>query len=227
MISVFVNLFQSGVFNVLGDLVVSFRNFKVRINAALALSMPATRQQYGSHFVHVWTALLDGLENSSTMEDFSEYRHHDNLIHQLCQSLSHLATLVRREDLTALHEVLVFRMDVLQQHMAKFSKRNFLKEKTKKQKALAALCQSLSHLATLVRREDLTALHEVLVFRMDVLQQHMAKFSNAPPEKSALLYTAASHCSALLQSAGLNTGEHSSAAMLASVFLLDNTNLIE
>ncbi|CAG2053651.1 unnamed protein product [Timema podura] len=66
---------QSGVFNVLGDLVVNFRNFKVRINAALALSMPATRHQYGSHFVHVWTALLDGLENSSTMEDFSEYRH--------------------------------------------------------------------------------------------------------------------------------------------------------
>nr|CAD7572416.1 unnamed protein product [Timema californicum] len=163
---------KSGVFTVLGDLVVNFRNFKVRINAALALSMPATRHQYGSHFVHVWTALLDGLENSSTMEDFSEYRHHDNLIHQLCQSLSHLATLVRREDLTALHEVLVFRMDVLQQHMAKFSR-------------------------------------------------------DAPPEKSALLYTAASHCSALLQSPGLNTGEHNSAAMLASVFLLDNSNLIE
>ncbi|CAG2053652.1 unnamed protein product [Timema podura] len=90
------------------------------------------------------------------------------------------------------------------------------------------LCQSLSHLATLVRREDLIALHEVLVFRMDVLQQHMAKFSrDAPPEKSALLYTAASHCSTLLQSAGLNTGEHNSAAMLASVFLLDNSNLIE
>nr|CAD7428030.1 unnamed protein product [Timema monikensis] len=196
---------KSGVFNVLGDLVANFRNFKVRINAALALSMPATRQQYGSHFVHVWTALLDGLENSSTMEDFSEYRHHDNLIHQMFpqwQTHSEIFTFTR------LHI-----------------------------KLMTQVIFSLLGTILCERRKQAVWVKRVVRRRESELVQWscMGEYKNstwpssrdAPPEKSALLYTAASHCSALLQSAGLNTGEHSSAAMLASVFLLDNTNLIE
>jgi hypothetical protein len=65
------------------NLVQDVRNFKVRISAALALSVPRSREQYGSCYISVWTALLNGLDNSQNMEDFSEYKHQDNLLDQV------------------------------------------------------------------------------------------------------------------------------------------------
>jgi hypothetical protein len=65
------------------NLVQDVRNFKVRINAALALSVPSSRQQYGSCYITIWTALINGLDNSQNMEDFREYKHHDNLLNQV------------------------------------------------------------------------------------------------------------------------------------------------
>lgn len=71
------------VFNTLTELVVNFRNFKVRINAALALASPKTRNLYGQYYIITWKTLLRALENSQYMEDFSEYKHRDHLIEQV------------------------------------------------------------------------------------------------------------------------------------------------
>ena len=70
-------------FVTLTKLVQDVRNFKVRIHAALALSVPSNRERYGSFYIMTWIALLNGLDNSENMEDFSEYKHRDNLLDQV------------------------------------------------------------------------------------------------------------------------------------------------
>lgn len=71
------------IFTVLTELVVGFKNFKVRINAAVALSAPRTRIFYGEFYVASWIAFLKALETSQNMEDFSEYKHRDHLVEQV------------------------------------------------------------------------------------------------------------------------------------------------
>lgn len=75
--------FQNTVFTALTKLVQDVRNFKVRISAAVALSVPSSREHYGSCYIITWIALLNGLDNSQNMEDFSEYKHRDNLLDQV------------------------------------------------------------------------------------------------------------------------------------------------
>lgn len=113
------NVWQPTVFNKLAELVVGFKNFKVRINAALALSSPSTREHYGIYFIPVWTALLKALENSENMDDFTEYKHRDHLIEQICLSCGHLTTLLAQEDLSPLESILNLYQDVFKTHMHK------------------------------------------------------------------------------------------------------------
>jgi hypothetical protein len=74
---------QEKVFNALSDLVMNFRNFKVRINAAVALACPKKREFYRQFYQPIWISLVRGLETSQNMEDFNEYKHRDNLIEQV------------------------------------------------------------------------------------------------------------------------------------------------
>lgn len=77
------------------------KNFKIRINAALALAVISAREHYGSHFCEVSFLLLllitihccmvsidgtkivravaEGLENMEEIEDFSEFKYKENL----------------------------------------------------------------------------------------------------------------------------------------------------
>eukprot|EP00731_Ephydatia_muelleri_P022509 Em0015g92a len=69
------------------------KNFKVRINAALALGTP---HQYGcSQFQAVWAAVMDGLENSEDEIEFTEYKHAVALKTQLCTAIMHLVTVMQ------------------------------------------------------------------------------------------------------------------------------------
>lgn len=69
------------------ELVQNHKNFKVRINAALALSSPKTRKSYGNFYHLTWTSLMKALENSQNMDDLKEYKHRDNLVEQVSTSL--------------------------------------------------------------------------------------------------------------------------------------------
>ncbi|PNF19845.1 hypothetical protein B7P43_G12519 [Cryptotermes secundus] len=141
---------QNTVFTTIMNLVQDVRNFKVRISAALALSIPQSRQQYGSYYITAWTALLNGLDNSQNMEDFSEYKHCDNLLDQICLTMGHLASLATRDDLTFLHDILIFHLDTLKHHLLKFHER-VVPEKA------GVLSAASSHATSLLQLQGLTS----------------------------------------------------------------------
>lgn len=70
-------------FSALCNLVINYKNFKVRINAASALAAPKKREYYQQYYVSVFISLVKGLGTSQNMEDFSEYKHRDHLIEQV------------------------------------------------------------------------------------------------------------------------------------------------
>ncbi|XP_021942024.1 HEAT repeat-containing protein 6 isoform X3 [Zootermopsis nevadensis] len=143
------SVWQNTVFSALTKLVQDARNFKVRISAATALAVPSNRQQYGSCYISTWTALLNGLDNSQNMEDFSEYQHRDSLLNQICLTLSHLASVATRRDLAPLQDLLTFHLDTLQQHLLRFHER-VVPEKA------AALAAASNHATSLLHLSDLT-----------------------------------------------------------------------
>ena len=66
------------------------KNFKVRINAALAFSVPANRGCYGNpdQFVFIWDSLLVALDNAGQVSDFAEYRYRDHFTEQASELLN-------------------------------------------------------------------------------------------------------------------------------------------
>ncbi|KAK5641733.1 hypothetical protein RI129_010280 [Pyrocoelia pectoralis] len=110
---------KDSLFSSLTDLILSFPNFKVRINAALALSCINTREGYHNYFAFVWEALLKALENTQNIEDFSEYNHQDHLVDQVCLTLGHLTTLIKPDDFALIKNCTYLYLDLLQQQMRK------------------------------------------------------------------------------------------------------------
>ena len=77
------SLLQSKVFSNLTALTQECKNLKVRINAAVALRAPANRTQYGDYYVPIWRGIMAAMENAANVDDFTEYKHKDNLIEQV------------------------------------------------------------------------------------------------------------------------------------------------
>lgn len=120
------------------NLVVGFKHFKVRISAAFALSCISRRVNYGEFYFPIWKSLLEALESSENMEDFTEYKHRDNLVDQvsnfndfivsiktvcenlkICLSIGHLANLLLVEDIHFLENDVVFYSDLLKSNVQK------------------------------------------------------------------------------------------------------------
>jgi hypothetical protein len=90
------------------------------------------------------------------------------------------------------------------------------------------ICLTLSHLATLATTDDLTLLHDALVFHLDTLQHHLLKFhERVVPEKAEVLAAATNHATYLLQLPGLTFSQHSAAALLVSMFLQDSDQSLQ
>ncbi|XP_058066119.1 HEAT repeat-containing protein 6 [Anopheles bellator] len=108
---------QKRVFPALCEVVVNCPNFKVRINAAQALTAPDRRSYYGgSHFIAVWTALLQALEQSDNLLDYNEYKRRDTLQQQLCLSLAHCLRLASGDDVSPMAAVLLPLYDAVRQN---------------------------------------------------------------------------------------------------------------
>ncbi|KAK3703583.1 hypothetical protein QZH41_006910 [Actinostola sp. cb2023] len=99
---------QADVFNALTNVIQDCKNFKVRINAVVPLSVPCQRHCYGDavQFLSIVEVLVKVLDLSSTLTEFSEYKYQENLQEQLCNTLCHLISLTTEEDLGLLHPVL-------------------------------------------------------------------------------------------------------------------------
>ncbi|EDO41325.1 predicted protein, partial [Nematostella vectensis] len=96
------------IFSALESVIRDCKNFKVRINAVLSLSIPKERHCYGdvNQFVSIIATLSSALEATNTLTDFSEFKYRDTLRQQLCNTLCHLISLVAVEDLPHLSPVL-------------------------------------------------------------------------------------------------------------------------
>uniref|UniRef100_A0A182T769 Uncharacterized protein n=1 Tax=Anopheles maculatus TaxID=74869 RepID=A0A182T769_9DIPT len=98
---------ESRIFPALCETVVNSPNFKVRINAAQALSVIGKREHYGTFFQSTWLALLQALEQSDNLVDYNEYKRRDALQEQLCLSLAHLLRLAAKDDVVPMASVLL------------------------------------------------------------------------------------------------------------------------
>ncbi|XP_060065028.1 HEAT repeat-containing protein 6-like [Ylistrum balloti] len=98
------------------------KNFKVRINAALALGSPGDRDQYGdiTLFLSVWEALIQSLQTAEEITDFAEYKYRGNLNNQICTTVLHLVTVTQFNDLDKVGELLDANFDLLLDYLEKF-----------------------------------------------------------------------------------------------------------
>jgi len=82
------------------DTVINSENFKVRINAALALGAVTERVVLGDQFQGILSGLLLSMERAYSLEVFGEYQHQAGLIDQLSLTACQLFALAERDDLT-------------------------------------------------------------------------------------------------------------------------------
>jgi hypothetical protein len=97
-------------------------NYKVRISAASAMLHFNSRSLLSTHYIRIWSTLLESLASSEQIEDFAEYQHHERFEAQICNTLCKLVTLMTKEDLSSLNEILVKYYDVCAQCFEKFLK---------------------------------------------------------------------------------------------------------
>ena len=87
--SITITFLQNQVHTALMNIVKDCKNFKVRINAAMALSVPEARSCYGDLqlYAGIWEGLITALKASETITDLAEYRYRDSLADQVCRTL--------------------------------------------------------------------------------------------------------------------------------------------
>lgn len=90
-------------------------NFKVRINACVAFTIP-NRANFAAHFVDIWSCLLVALEQSNNLIDFNEYKHRDTLQDQLCSSMCHIINIATAEDVVQMKNEVFPLIDITKQN---------------------------------------------------------------------------------------------------------------
>ncbi|XP_074635862.1 HEAT repeat-containing protein 6-like [Acropora palmata] len=112
----------SDLFVALGNVICDCKNFKVRINAVIALSVPPERRYYGDAYSHVYTALIESLKGTEKITDFSEFKYRDTLRQQLCSSLCHMTILMTAEDSLCLSPVLKENQETYKGYMKEYAR---------------------------------------------------------------------------------------------------------
>ncbi|KPI94371.1 HEAT repeat-containing protein 6 [Papilio xuthus] len=99
---------QAEVLQTLCKLAQISKNIKVRITAAVALRSCARRWQVGEQLPALWRGLAEALDSAAHLDDFSEYKHKDNLAEQLCVTISHICCLLQPSDLADILDPLTY-----------------------------------------------------------------------------------------------------------------------
>nr|XP_005987510.1 PREDICTED: HEAT repeat-containing protein 6 [Latimeria chalumnae] len=100
----------------------SCKNFKVRIKSAMALSIPESREHYGSveQYSEIWNACILALEKSDETEDFLEFKYCASLRTQICQALIHLLGITNSEDLPCISTTLMGKGAAIRHHLVHY-----------------------------------------------------------------------------------------------------------
>lgn len=106
---------QELVFPALCDTIRTSPNFKVRINACVAFTIPS-RESFAGFFIDIWSCLLIALEQSNNLTDFNEYKHRDTLQDQLCTSICHLISIATIDDVVQMKNELFPLIDITKQN---------------------------------------------------------------------------------------------------------------
>ncbi|NXH14894.1 HEAT6 protein, partial [Bucco capensis] len=111
-------------YSALSSVVMSCKNFKVRIKSAMALSTPSKRECYGStqQFGQIWSALVVALQKSEDTEDFLEFKYSASLRTQICQALLHLLSLAKSTDLPGIWESITKNGDAIRSYILQYLK---------------------------------------------------------------------------------------------------------
>ncbi|MEJ1272309.1 HEAT repeat containing 6 [Cricetulus griseus] len=114
----------SQAYKALTSVVMSCKNFKVRIRSAAALSIPGKRAQYGSleQFAQIWNALVTALQKSEDTTDFLEFKYCASLRTHICQALLHLLSLASASDFPCIQDSLERNGDMIQFYILQFLK---------------------------------------------------------------------------------------------------------
>ncbi|XP_059127343.1 HEAT repeat-containing protein 6 [Peromyscus eremicus] len=114
----------SQAYKALTSVVMSCKNFKVRIRSAAALSIPSQRAQYGSleQFAQIWNALVTALQKSEDTTDFLEFKYCASLRTHICQALVHLLSLASASDLPCILETLELNGEMIRSYILQFLK---------------------------------------------------------------------------------------------------------
>ncbi|CAH1231205.1 HEATR6 [Branchiostoma lanceolatum] len=138
-------------YSALQEAIKDCKNFKVRINATLALTVPALREHFGSQeqFSELWGCLADTLVGTERVEDFSEFKYRDTLREQLCGSLVHLTGLACREDLPSLHFHLQGKGELLHSYLTRYRESLEQKSTTEATKKVDELVGAQDHIQQL------------------------------------------------------------------------------
>jgi len=141
------------------DTVVNFQNFKVRINAAVALGSAGSRGVLGEQYMGAVGALLDALENTQGVEVFGEWQHQENLVSQLSCSLCSLVALAASaQEFARVAEAVADHWDLVTSALSQSVKR-ISPEKTS---SFLAASQAADRLARDSHREEVAALADLL-----------------------------------------------------------------
>lgn len=130
------------VLRVLSTLVRDNKNFKVRINAAVALAVPSYRSYFGTgeELAAIWKVLVEAVRTAQEVAGFTEYNHKEQLLEQLCCTICHVITLMTPEDLARLMLKLPDQKDTLKGFISRHACRSG--------KAGDAILATIQHIAT-------------------------------------------------------------------------------
>ncbi|XP_076434572.1 HEAT repeat-containing protein 6-like isoform X2 [Babylonia areolata] len=171
------------VLTALAQVVKDCKNFKVRINAALALSVPGHRCHYGqvALYVMVWRSLVEALKTADDITDFAEFRYKESLTEQVCLAALHMLSLSEVEDVCGLLPALQTQGLVFQEHMA-----HFLATRTPvRASALKCVRQRLSVLASCQLLTEDLATGLQLLREICLLDSEEAEAQVTPPRLTA------------------------------------------
>ncbi|XP_063396144.1 HEAT repeat-containing protein 6-like isoform X1 [Mytilus trossulus] len=180
------------------SVVTDCKNFKVRINAALALGSPAERCHYGNQdlYLHVWESLIKGLKTAEDITDFAEYRYRDSLNDHICSAILHIILLTTQEDLTTLSDLLT-KEDITVyfdrfKNSTKHKELPQAEEQLRKLESDGSLTKSekcvVNNLIDLCRIEGNIHAREY-IRRLDKLERSIDEDEEKEPEKTAFVQT--------------------------------------